>query len=892
MLSFASSVPVITKYSSLSRKESAHLLSAQHPYRVRPIAPLKCCPGTSVVVTTNSKGSQGRHQARQSNPSEVSGSESSNLEPRFDSMLDKLENKVSVPFSQKPNELSEELRDFIGENDFKMTTELKQLANDLTTEQKGLSDMEIIKIMSPEQLYLINEDDSCDELGDPFYDGDDRETAQPYAKDNVPSAELVHDDDAYNSDPSAAFKSGPLEMNSDAFESQLNPRKVDGDKVKKRISKLKQRKRRLAVERGLDESKALHYAVPSTGDAIIDHFAHCMNLAEREPAENLTKRSLSCARVIDFVTDTGSSRGGAMTTCARFLMQEVMCVPLIYRPFFGLQSAFETLDAPPCPRCKRPTPPGEASIMGTICDSCYAQVYVEDPYVSSSHRSREGFGPEARAQRKVAEAKITADAVALSKELMNEQATSGFPLSMSVSGTKKAGSKVDSSNLKSGEKRDMSNYCNGSGSDDNVKEPPTSGGSKIADDWNVRASDRSMRTINPIRNLVQNIDVKPNPNKELIKLSVGDPTVYGNLKVSSEAISCLKDVIQSGKANGYTMSMGTVEARAAVAKRYSVQNSMLSEKDVLLCSGTSGALEIAIGVLANEGDNILLPRPGFPLFKTISEGFGVECRYYRVNPERNWEIELEDLMELADDRTAAIVINNPSNPCGSVFSESHIEDLLAMASLLKLPIIADEVYADMVFSKEGYVSIGSRASDVPVLSVGGVSKQFVVPGWRLGWILIHDRQKVLESGGVRDGLRQLTTRMLVPNTPIQMVLPTLLKRGTKDEAFIAVMDELRQNAEFTVKSLGRTTGLRCIRPQGAMYAMVEVDVERMGFADDMEFTKKLLKEEAVFVLPGQCFQAPNFVRVVFSAPRKVLATAFERMRAFCERHCDRARNSE
>lgn len=817
-------------------------------------------------------------------------------------MLHKMETKASAPFSQVPQELPKEIQDFIGENDLKMTPELNQLAEKLKTKRKKLNDEEILKIMNPDDYHRVHkndfegdfddeeadedEDGNENELDDIFSDEDEKaQMTEPRVKKGASFTGPMHNGAVDSSDLPQAAKSELLELSNDAIASQLSPRKLNAEQVRRRISKLEQRKRRLAVERGVDEIKALHYVSSSTGDAVIDHFMHSMRLVEREPTENFVKRSLSHARVRNFVADAALPRAGAITTCAKFLMEKSMCVPFVYRPFFGLQSAFETLDAPPCPRCKKPTPPEEASILGTICDDCYAKIYIEDPYASSSHLFRDVYGSEARAEEKVAETKTTADAVALSKQLLIDQVTSRSLASMTVSDTEGRGSVADSTNLKLGRKYDTHNSSDGSSNSNNVNEPPTPNISRVGDDWNVRASHRSMRTINPIRNLVQNIDVQPNPDKELIKLSVGDPTLYGNLKVNMEVISRLKHVIQGGKANGYSLSMGNVEARAAVAKRYSTLNSLLSEDDVVLTAGTSGALEIAIGALANEGDNILLPQPGFPLFRTISENFGVECRYYRVNSERNWEIELQGLMELADARTVAIVVNNPSNPCGSVFSESHIEDLLAMASLLKLPIIADEVYADMVFSNQKFVPMGSKTNDVPVLSVGGVSKQFVVPGWRLGWIIIHDRNGILEDGGVRKGIRQLTTRMLVPNTPVQMVLPTLLQKGTKDEAFVAVMDALKRNAEFTVKSLEKTAGLRCIRPQGAMYAMIEVDVNRMGFSDDMEFTKKLLEEEAVFVLPGQCFQAPNFVRIVFSAPREVLAEAFERMHAFCENHC-------
>lgn len=380
----------------------------------------------------------------------------------------------------------------------------------------------------------------------------------------------------------------------------------------------------------------------------------------------------------------------------------------------------------------------------------------------------------------------------------------------------------------------------------------------------------------------------PNPGLDLIKLSVGDPTVYGNLKVPQRFIDRYCEAIKGGKYNGYSLSYGTLAAREAVAKRYTLPGtqSALTADDVVLASGTSGALELCIGALCNEGDNILLARPGFPLFATIAGNFGVECRYYDTLPNQRWEINLGKLENgsIIDARTKAIVVNNPSNPCGSVYSREHILEIFCVAERFHLPVIADEVYADMAFSGTAFHSMGSLSENVPVLSVGGISKQFVVPGWRLGWVCIHDRNGVLANGGMLQGMRQLTTRMLVPNSPAQACVPEMLGGSVEDTGFRELMNTLETNAQFTVKALQEAPGIRCIAPQGAMYTMAELDTQLLGFKDDMEFTKTLLKEESVFVLPGQCFQAPNFIRIVFCAPQFVLSEAFHRMRRFCKRH--------
>jgi tyrosine aminotransferase len=230
-------------------------------------------------------------------------------------------------------------------------------------------------------------------------------------------------------------------------------------------------------------------------------------------------------------------------------------------------------------------------------------------------------------------------------------------------------------------------------------------------------------------------------------------------------MEAIKDSVSSGEYNGYGPSTGFIEARAAVAEYSAHQRENISTNDVILCSGCSCSLDICISCLAGPGQNILIPRPGkvkknmlgmffffihlilvhfpgFSIYKTLAEGFGVETRSYNLLPEKNWEIDLKRFEALIDANTAAIVITNPSNPCGSVFSKSHLQEIVRLAEKHYVPIIADEIYEHFVFPGKEYSSVSSLAKTVPVLSCGGLTKRFLVPGWRLGWIIIHDPANV------------------------------------------------------------------------------------------------------------------------------------------------------
>lgn len=216
-------------------------------------------------------------------------------------------------------------------------------------------------------------------------------------------------------------------------------------------------------------------------------------------------------------------------------------------------------------------------------------------------------------------------------------------------------------------------------------------------------------------------------------------------------------------------------------------NPTLGAADVVLCSGCSSSLDLCIAVLAGPGQNILIPRPGFSIYRTLALGHGVEVRSYELLPERNWEADLQQLEQLIDANTAALVLTNPSNPCGSVFSREHLTQLVRLAEKYFVPIIADEIYEHFVFPGVECVAVSAVARTVPVLSCGGLTKRFLVPGWRMGWIVVHDPAGV--AADVRQGLESLSTRILGGNMLVQGALPAILK-DTPQEFFDGVVQTL------------------------------------------------------------------------------------------------------
>ncbi|KAJ8905046.1 hypothetical protein NDN08_001558 [Rhodosorus marinus] len=393
----------------------------------------------------------------------------------------------------------------------------------------------------------------------------------------------------------------------------------------------------------------------------------------------------------------------------------------------------------------------------------------------------------------------------------------------------------------------------------------------------------AMRTSNKIREIFETLTSSKTSNDEgkaVISLSIGDPTTHGNLVVSEKATRAVADAVMSGMSNGYAPSTGLRTAREAVARLYSdpKKDVHVEPDDVILTSGCSHALQMTITALVDpsRNQNVLVPRPGFPLYNTIAEHVGVEIREYPLDPDRDWEVDLAALDGLIDSRTAAVLINNPSNPCGSVYSETHLEEIASICRKRQVPIIADEIYNGFCFAGLDSPLMGSLRVKTPIISVGGISKKYLVPGWRLGWLVIHDVDNALKK--VRMGLERLATLIVGPNSIVQTALPKILA-NVDEPWFQGVVGILEDNASFVYERLKLIPGIKAVRPQGSMFMLVNV---RGVNADDLTFARDCFDRQRIIVLPGTVFGVPGYVRITFSAPREVLMEACDRLKEYCE----------
>eukprot|EP00814_Leptocylindrus_danicus_P003945 CAMPEP_0116024524 /NCGR_PEP_ID=MMETSP0321-20121206/12371_1 /TAXON_ID=163516 /ORGANISM="Leptocylindrus danicus var. danicus, Strain B650" /LENGTH=495 /DNA_ID=CAMNT_0003496277 /DNA_START=83 /DNA_END=1570 /DNA_ORIENTATION=- len=422
--------------------------------------------------------------------------------------------------------------------------------------------------------------------------------------------------------------------------------------------------------------------------------------------------------------------------------------------------------------------------------------------------------------------------------------------------------------------------------------------------WVCKSSKKSRRTVNPIRAIVDPIlssrSNKKDDGKEFINLSLGDPTIYGNLNPPDALLRAAEKCASSPLRRSYVNACGSDDARLAIAAHHSTENTKVDVDDVIIGCGCSGALELALTALLDEGSSILVPSPGFPLYQVIAQSHGATVKPYRLDPKKNWECDLEDMEALVDESVRAIIVTNPSNPCGSVFSEKHLENICHLAARYHVPLVSDEVYGGIVFGDCKFhplASISAKLGNiVPVITASGLAKQFLCPGWRVGWLVIHDN----ECGALSDvkvGIKRLAQISLGASHLAQGVLPAILNPPTADVSREIFEWKLNLNATLSKQSmflcdrLISCQGLGFVRPEGAMYAMVEVNP---GYFDaeitnDIDFTKLLLDEENLFALPGSAFGAPNFFRIVYCSPVDVLDEAVARIERFCWNHQNRGK---
>ncbi|KAL3508707.1 hypothetical protein ACH5RR_028108 [Cinchona calisaya] len=386
--------------------------------------------------------------------------------------------------------------------------------------------------------------------------------------------------------------------------------------------------------------------------------------------------------------------------------------------------------------------------------------------------------------------------------------------------------------------------------------------------------------------LMANTNGDKDDKKKVISLGIGDPTAYSCFCTTVDVQQAVVDTLRSNKFNGYSPTVGLPQTRRAIAEYLSSDLPYkLSPDDVYVTAGCTQAIEMVLSILARPGANILLPRPGFPIYGLCATFRNLEIRYYDLLPEDGWEVNLEAIEALADHNTIAIVIINPGNPCGNVYTRQHLEKIAETAKKLRIAIIADEVYGHLAFGANPFVPMGVFGSIAPVFTLGSLSKRWLVPGWRLGWLVTSDPNGIFKNPKFIERIKKYCDICGGPATFIQAAVPLIMEQ-TKASFFGKTVNMLKHTADICCKKVEEIPCITCpSKPEGSMAVMVKLNVSLLkDISDDMDFCFKLAKEESVIILPGLAVGLKNWLRITFAAEPAALEEAFGRLKSFCQRH--------
>ena len=368
---------------------------------------------------------------------------------------------------------------------------------------------------------------------------------------------------------------------------------------------------------------------------------------------------------------------------------------------------------------------------------------------------------------------------------------------------------------------------------------------------------------------------------EILKLNIGDPIAYPGLPTPKHMVDAYVDALQNGN-NGYSPSYGLPQLRAAIAQDERRKGWPARQDDIYVCHGVTEALQVIFAATLEEGDIVLAPGPHYPPYMAYPQMYGAHTVEYKLKPNDGWRLDFDDIEAKMNENVKLLVLINPNNPCGAVAGKDEIFRLISIAR--KWPncvIVADEIYDGLDFTGEQR-SVASLSPDVPVFVLNGVSKVYYAPGWRIGYLGIHDPRGRMQL--IRDGIERLLRSRLCASTPAQM---GYLAGLDSDRSWMkSYSDKIVRQRDLCVSRINSIEGLEVQSSGGAFYMFVRL-TDNMWQDNDKEFVLKLLHEEHVLVVHGSGFSpelGKGHFRIVYLPDIDILNEAFDRIERFLERH--------
>jgi tyrosine/nicotianamine family aminotransferase len=401
---------------------------------------------------------------------------------------------------------------------------------------------------------------------------------------------------------------------------------------------------------------------------------------------------------------------------------------------------------------------------------------------------------------------------------------------------------------------------------------------------NIKVTDRAKNIEYAIRDVIVHTQELIKNGKKIYYLNIGDPAAF-DFKTPQHVKDALCKAVEDDD-NYYSPSEGRIELREAIVNKEKRVNGIdITANNVLVTEGISEGIQMILAALVEKGDEILFPGPTYPPYISYTKFFDGKPVAYETIEEEGWIPNIDDLRNKITPKTRAIVITNPNNPTGSVYSQKMLQEMVDIAGEYDLPILSDEIYDQLTYEKE-FVSTAYLSKDVPVVGLNGFSKVYQMTGWRLGYMYFKGEGKQIDE--LKLAVEKECRIRICANTPVQIAATEALN-GRQD--FVkGIVEKLKQRRDFSYKRLNEIEGISTSKPEGAFYIFPKIHDVGTRWKTDMEFVVQLLKETGVLIVNGSGFDpvyGKGHARIVFLPPIEELEEAYNGIEQFMKKQAKR-----
>jgi len=381
-----------------------------------------------------------------------------------------------------------------------------------------------------------------------------------------------------------------------------------------------------------------------------------------------------------------------------------------------------------------------------------------------------------------------------------------------------------------------------------------------------------------IRDVVLWVMEAKEAGREITPLNIGDPCPF-DFDTPEHVKQAAYQAMVAGH-NGYSASHGIEEAVDAITKEardlYGIENA----RNVFVSTGGSEAIDICLTALLEPGDNVLVPAPGYPLYTAVLGKLRCGENFYYLDEDDDWQPNVDDIVSKIDERTRALVIINPNNPTGSVYTKEKLIELIEVAREHDLVIFADEIYSKLIIDDHvPHVSIASLDPEPPVVTFNGLSKNYMSPGWRIGWAIFSGADEIM--GGYIEAVNKLVRARLCANHPEQYAIAPALN-GPQDHIAESLV-KLRERRDLTWQRMNEIKNISCTKPRGAFYAFPRLHID----GNDADWVRGLLMDTGVLTVHGAGFgqvEGTHHFRIVYLPQMETLHYAYDKIEEYMEKH--------